>query len=158
MTKDIEERREQEAELEWKIASYRVFLKQLEYEEAKLKAEERHREYQGAEERSSQLETRANQLHALYHYSRLLKAEGELAEYNARLEALDVAEPELLEQLAHAKAEMAWAWQTENHKLTNQIEAVQGQVLEVEELLKQITRTKEDQQSQLVDLHLNRAA
>ena len=158
VTKDIEERREQEAELEWKIASYRVFLKQLEYEEAKLKAEERHREYQGAEERSSQLETRANQLHALYHYSRLLKAEGELAEYNARLEALDVAEPELLEQLAHAKAEMAWAWQTENHKLTNQIEAVQGQVLEVEERLKQITRTKEDQQSQLADLHLEQGS
>ncbi|MGI6651572.1 MAG: hypothetical protein ACOX4Y_07440 [Limnochordia bacterium] len=153
LTGEIEDKQERKAELDWKIASYRVYLKELEYKDAELKEKGRQAEYQAAEEGLGQAEASANQLYALYSYNQLLKAQGELAEYTARLEALDVAEPELMEQLAAVKAEMAWAWQAEEKQFARQIEAIQKLIQELEKRLKQISRTKEDQQAQLADLH-----
>lgn len=150
---EVNEHQEQAEELDWKIASHRVFLKHLDYDAAKMEEEKGRVEYEEAVEGFKQVEDYTNHIYALHYYNHLLKAQSELAEYTARLEALDVAEPELMEQLAEAKGKMARAWQTENTWLAGQIKEIQKHVLELEERLQQILRTKEDQQGQLADLH-----
>lgn len=149
----VDDHREQAEELDWKIASYRVFLKQLDYDAAKVEEEQARAKHDEAVERVKEVEDSTNHIYALHHYNRLLKAQGELAEYSARLEALDVAEPELMDQLAEAKKTMAQAWQVENTVLGEQITKMQEHSLELEKLLRQIMDTKEDHQGQLADLH-----
>lgn len=153
LAEEIAELREQAEDLEWKTASYRVFLKQQDYEEAQQESERTELEYGKAEKRAAEVEESTNQLYALHHYNQLLKAQGELAGYMKRLEALDVAEPELMEQLANTRSQMKWTWQEEERQLQDQIERLRGSILELEKRLQQVARTKDDQQDQLADLY-----
>jgi hypothetical protein len=118
-------------ELQWQEKSYQVYLKQLEYLQAKLTESKVATEYQEQQENLQKFQLYQNQVQALDAFANFKAAKLDINKYQTQLEIMDQSEPELTRELTARKAQLRIAWENKQQQLAKLIKQLSQQIEDI---------------------------
>jgi len=107
-------------ELAWQRESYKVFVKQQDFQRALAEEEKAAEAYAGQEAVLGEARQKAARVKALYYFNEAEEAAGKEKYYRNQLELMDQDEPELRRQLEEQSRLLKGAWEGEKNRLEDQ--------------------------------------
>ncbi|MGI6165270.1 MAG: hypothetical protein ACOYEN_04690, partial [Limnochordia bacterium] len=149
LIQDMESQRATLADLEWKQDSYRVHEQRLLCQQVRQQKDQAQEQLSLLGEQLEKTQIFERQLQTLEQYHHLQEASKERQHYTMRLELMEQGEPELRQAINLSRGKLRFAWEEEVKQLNSQIEAAQGALAQIGELLNEMQDTAQGQNTLL---------